>query len=82
MSSVGIVYADITFGDGVISIRRQGSSHVTVANVLGKETDTKTETTYVYLDRIVHRPEETEIGGWKVSGAISSILEKSGKSIS
>lgn len=68
------VCADITFGDGVISIRRQGSSHFTVANVLGKETDHKTGEVCVYLDRLVHLPEETEIGGWQVSGAISSIM--------
>ena len=68
------VCVDITFGDSVISIRRQGSSHFTVANGLGKETDRKTGEVRVYLDRLVHLPEETEIGGWKVSGTISSIM--------
>jgi len=70
------VCADITFGDGVISIRRQGSSHFTVANVLGKETDHKTGEVRVYLDRLVHLPEETALGDWQVSGAISSVMTK------
>lgn len=28
----------------------------------------------IYLDRLVHKPFESELGGYKVSGAISTIM--------
>lgn len=64
--------ANVHVGDGVIVIRRKGSSAAAVANILGTEvTEGRTR---LYLDRLVHKHYENELGGYAVSGAISSIL--------
>lgn len=66
--------AIITVGDGVLSIARSGQSKVVVANILGTTTEDGNQCWYV--DRLVHAPHETELGHYKVSGAISSKLSK------
>lgn len=76
MNHSGKVEADIKIGDGVVTIHRRGVSQVTTAGLLGVEHDKAGEPVRLYLDRMIHRPRETEIGGWRVSGAISSILTK------
>ena len=64
--------ANVHVGDGVVVIRRKGSSAPAVANILGTEvTEGRTR---LYLDRLVHKHYENELGGYAVSGAISSIL--------
>jgi hypothetical protein len=64
--------ADIHIGDGVIVVRRKGASAPAVANILGSIT--REGNVHLYLDRLVHKHFENEIGGYKVTGAISSIL--------
>lgn len=66
------ISADVNLGDGIVVIRRRSSSEVTIAQVLGIDDDGQR----LYLDRLVHAPWEQSIGGWKCSGAISTILEK------
>lgn len=64
--------ANVHVGDGIVVVRRKGSSAPAVANILGSEV---TEgRTHLYLDRLVHKHYENELGGYAVSGAISSIL--------
>jgi hypothetical protein len=66
----------VTLGDGVAVIRRKGTSACIVAGVLGLDTDAGGATETVYLDRLVHRVGETDFEGWKVSGAVSTILRR------
>lgn len=64
--------ANVHVGDGVVVVRRKGSSSPAIANVLGS---VPTESgTLLYLDRLVHKPYESELGGYIVKGAISSII--------
>jgi hypothetical protein len=64
--------ANVHVGDGVVVVRRDGSSAPAVANVLGS---VPTESgTLLYLDRLVHKPYESELGDYSVKGAISSII--------
>lgn len=64
--------ANVHLGDGVVVVRRKGTSSPTIANVLGA---VSTETgTLLYLDRLIHKPYESELGGYAIKGAISSIV--------
>lgn len=68
---------DLQIGDGAVTIRRSGSSRVAVASVLGRETNPGTGKQTIWLDRAVHRHEETMYVGnqiWRASGAISTVL--------
>ncbi|KUY85963.1 hypothetical protein WS48_17935 [Burkholderia sp. RF7-non_BP1] len=65
----------VSIGDGVVTIKRDGSSTATVAGVLGKVT--KGDAEVICLDRLVHQPYETEFVGWKVSGAVTTLLSRS-----
>jgi hypothetical protein len=64
--------ANVHVGDGIVVVRRKGSSSPAIANVLGT---VSTECgTLLYLDRLIHKPYENELGGYGVKGAISSII--------
>lgn len=64
--------ANVHVGHDVVVVRRKGSSATIVANVLGR-TDVDGGQA-LYLDRLIHKSWETELGGYGVKGAISSIL--------
>jgi len=64
--------ASVHIGDGVVVVKRKGSSLPAIANILG--TQPTQDGQRVFLDRLVHKSYEREIGGIAVSGAISSIL--------
>jgi hypothetical protein len=64
----------VEIGDGVVVIRRKGITRPVVANVLQFERDSKGDLGRLVLDRIVHRPYETDFGEWGVSGAFVSVL--------
>lgn len=51
--------------------RRNGPE---LATILGRETVGEVEV--IYLDRLVHEINESQLGGWEVAGAISSILSR------
>ena len=64
--------ANVHVGDGCVVVRRKGSSTPAIANVLGS---VPTESgTLLYLDRLIHKSYESELGGYTVKGAISSIV--------
>lgn len=63
-------------GDHDAVIRRQGQSVPVTAKVLGLERDARGVIVTVWLDRLVHRPGETEFVEWKVGGAVSTILTR------
>lgn len=64
---------EVRVGDETVTIKRSGKSKLVVAKVLGEDKDGAGKRR-LYLDRIVHRPSETKLGPWEVSGAISTIL--------
>ena len=64
--------ANVHLGDGIVVVRRKGSSSPAIANVLGSVPGESG--TSLYLDRLIHKPYESELGGFLVKGAISSIL--------
>ncbi len=66
--------ATVTLGDGVITIKRQGSSRPVVANILGMDTDGEGRPVKIWLDRLVHLPKESFLGDWRISGAVSTVL--------
>lgn len=66
--------ATVTIGDGVLSIARSGQSRIVIANILGTTIEDGNDCWY--LDRLVHAPHESELGPYKVRGAISSVLFK------
>ena len=66
------VTADVLVGDGQVVIRRQTSSQVTIAKVIGVEEGGNR----IYLDRLVHATWEDTIGGWNCRGAVSTILDR------
>lgn len=65
----------VTLGDGVVTFRREGVSSVTCAVILGREHGAD-GAERIYLDRLVHRIGEERFSDWRVSGAISTILER------
>jgi hypothetical protein len=67
----------VTLGDGVVVIRRTGSSRAVVANILGIDPSDSPTPSRIWLDRLVHRPGEQSFIGWKVSGAVVTMLEQS-----
>jgi hypothetical protein len=69
--------ASVGLGDGVVVVKRKGITRPVVANVLSLERSSgnNVERTRVVLDRLVHKPHETDLGEWSVSGAYVSVLE-------
>lgn len=66
------IEASVHIGDGVVVVRRKGSSMPTIAKVIGivEEIDCRT----IYLDRLVHKHWENRLESYPVKGAISSII--------
>lgn len=64
--------ATVMLGDGAVTIRRSGSSSATVANILAIEISE--DHADVFLDRLVHRMSERNLGEFQARGAISTIL--------
>ncbi|MDE4922904.1 hypothetical protein ACUXAV_005817 [Cupriavidus metallidurans] len=64
----------IALGEGVATIKRHGTRATTVANILGALEADGIE--IICLDRLVHGVLETEMGGWQVSGAVTTLLAR------
>ena len=69
--------ATVEIGEGVVVIKRKGASRPAVANVLKVEHNEDGHVIRLVLDRLVHRPHETDFCGWHVSGAFVTVAEKS-----
>ena len=60
------------WGDGIVIVRRKGSSSPAIANVLDSVPD---RGRYDSPPRpVIHKPSESELGGYAVRAAISTIL--------
>ena len=67
--------AQVTIGRGVVVVRRPRRPVRVLAVILDQEGPSEAPTR-IYLDRRVHRPGQTALGEWRVSGMASSILER------
>lgn len=68
---------ELSIGDDMATARRMGSRAFTTARVLGRGTDGDVET--VWLDRVIAPHGVTTAEGWRVGGAVSSVLTRSVK---
>lgn len=68
------VDADVRIGDGVVSIRRKGSTEIILANVVATTPAVVGVPTRLWLDRLVHAAHETNIGQYPVKGAFVTEL--------
>ncbi|RQN37238.1 hypothetical protein SAMN05216550_12386 [Paraburkholderia tropica] len=64
----------VLVGDGVVTVKREGSSAATVAAILGRVEREGTEV--LCLDRLVHESHENTFSGWSVSGAVTTLLSR------
>lgn len=59
--------AEIVLSEQFVTVRRKGTSTVVVAKILGSRPQGGA-TVRLWLDRRVHRAEESTLGGYPVSG--------------
>jgi hypothetical protein len=64
----------VMVGDGVVTLKREGTRRAVVANVLGRIERDGTE--LLCLDRLVHEAHEKAFVGWNVSGALTTMLSR------
>ncbi|AZG17091.1 MULTISPECIES: hypothetical protein [Cupriavidus] len=64
----------VTLGDGLATIKRRGTRGTSVAKILGTVEADGIEV--FCLDRLVHGIFETEMDGWQVSGAVTTLLAR------
>lgn len=64
----------IAIGEGLATVKRRGTRGTTVAYILGTVEADGLEV--VCLDRLVHGITESEMDGWQVSGAVTSVLAR------
>ncbi|WP_184144263.1 hypothetical protein, partial [Paraburkholderia atlantica] len=64
----------VLVGDGVVTLKREGTRRAVVANVLGRIERDGIE--LLCLDRLVHEAHEKTFVGWNVSGAVTTMLSR------
>lgn len=64
----------VMLGEGLATIKRRGTRGTTVAQILGTVEADGVEV--FCLDRLVHGIFETEMDGWQVSGAVTTVLAR------
>jgi UPF0288 family protein (methanogenesis marker protein 3) len=64
----------VAVGEGVVTIKREGTRRAVIANVLGRVERDGVE--LLCLDRLVHEPYEKAFVGWNVSGAVTTMLSR------
>ena len=57
-------------------VKRPRSSVVQTAKILGGVVDDKGNFKKIWLDRLIHKPNEDRLGEWRCYGAVTTILEK------
>lgn len=65
----------LSIGDGVATMRRKGSRAYTTARILGREMSESGYET-IWLDRLIAPHGIATVEGWKVGGAVSSVLTR------
>lgn len=64
----------VSVGDGVVTVKRQGTRKLVLAKILGTLQADGLE--MLCLDRLVHGITESEMDGWQVSGAVTTVLAR------
>jgi len=64
----------VSVGEGVVTVKREGTRRAVVANVLGRVERDGVER--LCLDRLVHEPHEKAFIGWNVAGAVTTMLSR------
>ncbi|TDN59057.1 hypothetical protein [Paraburkholderia sp. BL10I2N1] len=64
----------VAVGDGVVTVKREGTRVAVLASVLGRVERDGIEV--LCLDRLVHESYESELSGWNVSGAVTTMLSR------
>lgn len=67
---------EVSLGENVVILKREGQSNPVIAGILGVDQNAEGVIETIWLDRLVHKRGESDFVGWKVSGAISSILKR------
>ncbi len=65
---------NISIGSDHATIRRPHQRSTIVARILYRVNGTDGSPTWIVLDRLVHRPDEDSLGGWSVTGAVTTEL--------
>ncbi len=64
----------IMVGEGVVTIKRDGSNESVLAKILGTvEAD---GVQVLCLDRLVHESHEGQFGEWSLAGAVTTLLSR------
>ncbi|SEK10359.1 hypothetical protein [Paraburkholderia diazotrophica] len=64
----------VLVGEGVVTVKREGSNRALQANVLGTVEADGVEV--LCLDRLVHASHEQQFGEWTLSGAVTTLLSR------
>jgi hypothetical protein len=64
----------ILIGPATVRVKRNGSSTLTLATILGVDRDCMGHVSKIYLDRLVHTRADIAPEGWSLLGAITTIL--------
>jgi len=64
----------IAIGEGVATVKRRGTRGTAVAKILGTVEADGVEV--ICLDRLVHDIHESELDGWHVAGAVTTLLSR------
>jgi hypothetical protein len=65
----------VLVGDGVVTVKREGSNRAVMAKILGKVQIEGVEV--LCLDRLVHESHEQQFGEWTLAGAVTTLLSRS-----
>lgn len=76
MAETKVPEVTVKLGETDAAFHRSGQSRPMIAKVLGVTRDANGEVSHVVLDRIVHRPGESNFVDWKVHGAVVSELTR------
>jgi hypothetical protein len=67
-------HAAVTVGEGVVTVKRDGSNRAVLANILGRVEADSVEV--LCLDRLVHESHEGSFGEWSLAGAVTTLLSR------
>jgi RNase P/RNase MRP subunit POP5 len=69
------VNVTVVVGEGVVTVKREGSNRALLANILGTVEADGIEV--LCLDRLVHDSHEKQFGEWTLAGAVTTLLSRS-----
>jgi hypothetical protein len=65
----------VLVGDGVVTVKREGSNRAVIAKILGRIEADGDE--LLCLDRLIHESHEEQFGEWVLTGAVTTLLSRS-----